>query len=105
MGLLTRKEAEPEDPPREATQPRKTKAFRIELGWRGMFGLVVVCFFLFFWMFVLGIWAGQTILLPSRDSRVTQPGESPRNNLRRGQPPRAIRRRNLSRPRTGNNEQ
>ena len=74
MGLLTRKETEPEDPPREATQPRKAKAFRIELGWRGMFGLVVVCFFLFFWMVVLGIWAGQTILLPSRDSRVTQPG-------------------------------
>jgi len=74
MGLLTRKEAPPEDPPREATPPRKAKAFRIELGWRGMFGLVVVCFFLFFWMFVLGIWAGQTILLPSRDSRVTQPG-------------------------------
>lgn len=74
MGLLTRKETEPEDPPREATPPRKAKAFRIELGWRGMFGLMVVCFFLFFWMFVLGIWAGQTILLPSRDSRVTQPG-------------------------------
>jgi len=44
----------------------KPKAFRIELGWRGMFGLVVVCFCLFLWMFLLGLWAGQTILLPPR---------------------------------------
>jgi hypothetical protein len=75
MGLLRKKEAETEEPPREATQPKKAKAFRIELGWRGMFGLVVICFFLFFWMFVFGIWAGQTILLPSRESRIAQPGE------------------------------
>jgi hypothetical protein len=74
MGLLTKKETEPEEPPREPARPGKAKAFRIELGWRGMFGLVVVCFFLFFWMFVFGIWAGQTILLPSRESRTTQLG-------------------------------
>lgn len=74
MGLLTKKETEPEEPPRESPPPVKAKAFRIELGWRGMFGLVVVCFFLFFWMFVFGIWAGQTILLPTRESRTTLSG-------------------------------
>lgn len=28
----------------------------------------IVCFCIFLWMFLLGIWAGQTILLPSVDS-------------------------------------
>lgn len=42
-----------------------------------MFGLVVVVFFLFFWMFVLGIWAGQTILLPTRENRLMQPAKRP----------------------------
>lgn len=28
----------------------------------------IVCFCVFLWMFLLGIWAGQTILLPSVDS-------------------------------------
>jgi len=37
-----------------------------------MFGLVVVCLCLFLWMFLLGIWAGQTILLPTNDNRLTR---------------------------------
>jgi len=55
-------------------QEGRAKPFRIELGWRGMFGLVVVCCCLFLWMFLLGIWAGQTILLPSKESRFAQSG-------------------------------
>jgi hypothetical protein len=55
-------------------QQGRAKPFRIELGWRGMFGLVVVCFCLFLWMFLLGIWAGQTILLPSKENRLAQSG-------------------------------
>lgn len=39
-----------------------------------MLSLVLVCFCLFFWMFVLGIWAGQTILFPQRESRMTHKG-------------------------------
>jgi hypothetical protein len=50
----------------------KPKPFRIELGWRGMFGLVVVCFFLFLWLFLLGMWAGQTIVFPSKPSPAVQ---------------------------------
>jgi hypothetical protein len=57
VGLFRRKA-----PPVEG----KNKRFCVELGWRGMFGLVVVCFCIFLWMFLLGIWAGQTILLPPR---------------------------------------
>ena len=56
----------------------RSKAFRIELGWRGMFGLVVVCFCLFLWMFLLGLWAGQTILLPPRPVQTEQANESPK---------------------------
>jgi hypothetical protein len=37
-----------------------------------MFGLVIVCFCLFFWMFLFGIWAGQTILLPPRTNQAAQ---------------------------------
>jgi len=52
------------------------KPFRIELGWKGMFGLVVVCFCLFLWMFLLGMWAGQTILLPPPRTSVAPVTES-----------------------------
>lgn len=51
----------------EKTRAKKNtrhKRFRIELGWRGLFGLLLVSFCLFLWMFLLGLWAGQTILLP-----------------------------------------
>jgi len=45
----------------------KPGKFRFQLGWGGVMGTAVVVFFLFAWMFLLGIWAGQTILLPSTD--------------------------------------
>lgn len=41
------------------------KAFRFQLSLGGVVGLVVVCCCLFLWMFLLGVWAGQTILLPA----------------------------------------
>ncbi|MDD3618761.1 MAG: hypothetical protein RBR09_08260 [Desulfobulbaceae bacterium] len=43
--------------------PRKTYRFQLTL--TGILGIGVVCFCLFMWMFLLGIWAGQTILLPA----------------------------------------
>jgi len=73
MGLFTRKGASVAASSRDVAKPKKAKAFRIELGWRGMFSLILVCFCLFFWMFVLGIWAGQTILLPPKDTRMAPP--------------------------------
>lgn len=42
----------------------KKIAFRFELSWGGMFGLVAVCGGIFVWLFFLGVWAGQTVLLP-----------------------------------------
>ena len=48
---------------------RKTpKRFRFQLSLAGVAGIGVVVFCLFLWMFLLGIWAGQTILLPSASS-------------------------------------
>jgi len=48
---------------------RKTKKgvkkIRFQLNLGGVAGVCVVVFCLFLWMFLLGIWAGQTILLPS----------------------------------------
>lgn len=50
-----------------AAKKRKKKRFQIrfELGFGGILSLGVVCFCVFLWMFLLGIWAGQTVLLPS----------------------------------------
>ncbi|VAW40336.1 hypothetical protein MNBD_DELTA04-426 [hydrothermal vent metagenome] len=44
---------------------RGKKTFRFQLSLAGVAGIGVVCFCLFLWMFLLGIWAGQTILLPT----------------------------------------
>ena len=43
--------------------PKKTYRFQLTLP--GIGGIAAVCFCLFIWMFLLGIWAGQTFLLPS----------------------------------------
>lgn len=47
--------------------PKKQGRFvvRFELGLMGMFSLTLVTGCIFFWMFILGIWAGQTILQPT----------------------------------------
>ncbi|MFZ5776389.1 MAG: SPOR domain-containing protein [Thermodesulfobacteriota bacterium] len=43
-------------------KPKKRFLIRFELGIFGLFGLTVVTFCIFLWMFLLGIWAGQTVL-------------------------------------------
>jgi len=60
-----------------ATKTRKAKPFRLELGWSGMFGLVVVCFCLFLWMFLLGMWAGQVIFPPAGEAHGVGKGSGP----------------------------
>ncbi len=44
---------------------KKKKVIRFELTPVGFSGLAVVCFCVFLWMFLFGVWAGQTILLPA----------------------------------------
>jgi hypothetical protein len=52
-------------------QKKRWLTFRIELGVGGMIGLGIVCVCIFVWMFLLGVWSGQTVLLP------TAPGAGP----------------------------
>jgi len=51
------------------TAPKQKARFgfvvRFELGLLGMFTLTLVTGCIFFWMFIIGIWAGQTILQPT----------------------------------------
>lgn len=53
---------------------RRKRKFAVcfELGLGGLFGLVTIVFCVFLWMFLLGIWAGQTVLLPSGTSDTAQ---------------------------------
>jgi len=44
------------------------KKVRFELTYSGIAGIGIVCFCIFLWMFLLGVWTGQTLLLPSIDS-------------------------------------
>jgi dolichol kinase len=50
-----------------AGKKAKKKKVRIKFGLTvgGLLAVAVVCFCIFLWMFLLGIWAGQTILLPA----------------------------------------
>lgn len=56
-----------------AVKKRKKRRFtiRFDLGIGGVFGLGIVSFCIFLWMFLLGVWSGQTVLLPS------EPGKGP----------------------------
>jgi len=43
----------------------QAKKIRFELTYNGIAGIGIVCFCIFLWMFLLGVWTGQTLLLPS----------------------------------------
>jgi len=47
------------------SRKKKKKTIKFELTPGGMFGIGVILFCVFLWMFLIGIWAGQTILLPA----------------------------------------
>ncbi len=44
---------------------KKKFTVHFELGTGGLAGLAIISFCVFLWMFLLGVWAGQTVLLPS----------------------------------------
>lgn len=48
-----------------AKKGRKKKKIKFELTVAGLFGVGTVLFCIFLWMFLFGLWAGQTILLPA----------------------------------------
>lgn len=57
---------------------RKTrvKKLKFELSRSAIAGIGVIVFCLFLWMFLLGVWAGQSFLMPSygKKKAVAQPG-------------------------------
>jgi len=46
------------------SRKKKKKRIKFELTLGGLMGVGAVLFCVFLWMFLLGVWAGQTILLP-----------------------------------------
>ena len=54
-----------------AVKKRKPiKKLKFELTRSAVVGIGVVSFCLFLWMFLLGVWAGQSLLLPSYGKKV-----------------------------------
>ena len=45
-----------------AIKRKKGFSIKFDLSVTGLLGVGVVCFCIFLWMFLLGIWAGQTVL-------------------------------------------
>ena len=45
-------------------QAEEPKAFQIALSWKGLWALIGVFFLLQMWMFLIGMWAAQTIVFP-----------------------------------------
>jgi hypothetical protein len=48
-----------------ARRKPQAKKLRFELTKSAVAGIAVIAFCLFLWMFLLGVWAGQSLLLPS----------------------------------------
>ena len=43
---------------------RPVKKVKFQLTRSGIAGIAVVCFCIFLWMFLVGVWAGQSLLYP-----------------------------------------
>jgi hypothetical protein len=48
-----------------ARRKPQAKKLKFELTKSAIAGIAVITFCLFLWMFLLGVWAGQSLLLPS----------------------------------------
>ena len=48
--------------PRKRKKPVKKVKFQLTRS--GIAGIAIVCFCIFLWMFILGVWAGQFLLYP-----------------------------------------
>ena len=49
-----------------ATPRKQTKKIKFELTFSAMAGVGVVFFCIFLWMFLLGVWAGESLLRPTK---------------------------------------
>ncbi len=48
-----------------AGKRKQVKKYRFELTRASIGGIAVVCFCIFLWLFLLGVWTGQSLLTPS----------------------------------------
>lgn len=48
-----------------AGKRRQVKKFKFELTRGAIGGIGIVCFCIFLWLFLLGVWTGQSLLTPS----------------------------------------
>ncbi len=49
-----------------AARKRPSAKIKFELTRSGIGGIAIVCFCIFLWMFLLGVWTGQSLLRPSK---------------------------------------
>ncbi|PID75645.1 MAG: hypothetical protein CSA20_03380 [Deltaproteobacteria bacterium] len=54
-----------------ATRKKPGKKVKFELSRSSIGGIAVVLFCAFLWMFLLGIWAGQTVLVSNEITQIT----------------------------------
>ena len=52
-----------------AARKNQAKKIKFELTGSAIGGIAVIVFCLFLWMFLLGVWAGQSLLLPTYDKK------------------------------------
>jgi hypothetical protein len=57
-------------------EKRQSRKVKFELSWGGIVGIVVLCFCIFLWMFILGVWTGQSLLQPTFFGKKTAAGEA-----------------------------
>ena len=50
---------------------KQIKRYKFELTRGAIAGIGVVCFCIFLWMFLFGVWTGQSLLMPSSLDPVT----------------------------------
>ncbi|MCP3888741.1 MAG: hypothetical protein GY702_07680 [Desulfobulbaceae bacterium] len=59
-----------------ARRKPKIQKLKFELTKSAIGGIAVVAFCLFLWMFLLGVWAGQSLLLPSQGKNIAKSSEN-----------------------------
>lgn len=67
-----------------AVRKNQAKKLRFELTWSAVAGIAVIVFCLFLWMFLLGVWAGQSLLFPVYEKKETvaeEKGQAPRPSV------------------------
>ncbi len=62
------------------------KKVKFEVSHSGIAGIGIVCFCIFLWMFLLGVWTGQSMLLPTSKAEKHVAQKSAPSNLQDNAP-------------------